>query len=80
MFDLKWNAAWRRHLLKEAERVVQADASDDAWRVYVRTVREDASAQDVARELGMTANNVYVTKHRVLERIREAVAELEGTR
>ena len=41
-------------------------------------MREGASASAVAQELGMTTNNVYVTKHRVLGRMREVVAELEG--
>jgi len=77
-FDAKWNAAWRKHLLREAERIVRSEVKADAWKVYTRLVREGANASAVAEELGMTKNNVYVTKHRVLGRMREVVAELEG--
>ena len=79
-FEDRWNAAWRKHMLRQAEQAVKRHVKPDAWRVFKRIVLEGAEPRAVAEELGMSVNNVYVTKHRVLGRMREAVEQLEGER
>lgn len=80
VFEERWNATWRKHTLRQAEQAVKRHVKPDAWRVFMRTVLEGAEPRAVAEELGMSVNNVYVTKHRVLGRMREAVEQLEGER
>lgn len=79
-FEDRWVAAWRKHTLRQAEEAVKTHVEPKAWRVFERTVLEGAEPRAVADELGMSVNNVYVTKHRVLGRVREAVEQLEGER
>ncbi len=78
VFEEQWNAAWRKHMLRQAEQAVKRHVKPHAWRVFKRIVFDGAEPRAVAEELGMSVNNVYVTKHRVLGRMREAVRDLEG--
>jgi len=79
-FEDRWNAAWRKHMLRQAEEAVKKHVKANAWLVFKRTVLEGVEPRVVAEELSMSVNNVYVTKHRMLERMREAVEQLEGER
>ena len=48
-----------------------------ALEVVEVTEQVDALTCDVAGDLGMTANDVYLAKHRCLARLREIVAQLD---
>lgn len=54
---------------------MQAEFEFATWTACWETVVEDRSATDVANELGMSVNAVYVAKSRVLRRLRE---QLDG--
>jgi RNA polymerase sigma-70 factor (ECF subfamily) len=62
-------------LLGRAVESVRAEFEDRTWRAFWRVTVEGASAADVARELGMTANAVYVARHRVMRRLREILSD-----
>jgi RNA polymerase sigma-70 factor (ECF subfamily) len=68
-------AEYRRHLVSRALEVMQADFEPVTWKACWAFVVEDRSAAEVARDLGLTINAVYLAKRRVLRRLR---AELEG--
>jgi DNA-directed RNA polymerase specialized sigma24 family protein len=41
-------------------------------------VREEKSADDAAKQLGITIKSVYNAKHRILKRIRELRADFDN--
>ena len=47
-----------------------------AWRAFQRVALDGESATEVARELGVSVNAVFIAKSRVLARLREEVAGL----
>jgi hypothetical protein len=73
-------ADWRQTLIEEALRQILCDPRTDAESVMVfRAVAlENESAAAVAARHGMTANNVYQIKNRLLNRVRSIVAQLEN--
>lgn len=48
------------------------------WRAFERQVFEDCSATEVAAELGVEVNVVYVARHKVTRMLRETVQRLEA--
>jgi RNA polymerase sigma-70 factor (ECF subfamily) len=66
---------YRRHLVRRALELVRTDFSAETWTAFTRFVLDDRSAPEVARELGVTPNAVYLARNRVLTRVRE---ELTG--
>jgi RNA polymerase sigma-70 factor (ECF subfamily) len=46
------------------------------WKAFQRTALEGASASEVAAELAMTTNAVFIARSRVLARLRQEAAEL----
>ena len=54
---------------------MKSDFEPATWQAFWRVVTQGESGVEVARDLGMSVNAVYVAKHRVLRRLRE---ELEG--
>jgi DNA-directed RNA polymerase specialized sigma24 family protein len=71
-------AEHRRVLLRWAMESVRPDCSPQDWEVFERRRREEPAAA-IAAALGMpSANAVHQAYHRVLVRLREAVAGLDG--
>lgn len=66
---------YRRHLVGRALELMQHDFQPTTWQACWRHVVEGKSAIEVGRELGITANAVYLAKSRVLRRLR---GELDG--
>jgi RNA polymerase sigma-70 factor (ECF subfamily) len=66
---------YRRHLVSRALEIMQADFEPTTWRACWEFVVEGRPATEVARELGLTVNAVYLAKGRVLRRLR---TELQG--
>ncbi len=68
-------AEYRRHLVVRALRLMEKDFRPTTWRACWENVAQGHPAEDVARELGITVNSVYLAKSRVLRRLRQ---ELDG--
>ncbi len=68
-------AEYRAQLVGRALRIMQAEFRPATWQACWRLVVDDCPADQVAAELGITANAVYIAKSRVLRRLRE---ELHG--
>lgn len=62
--------------LLKAVTVVQTEFESETWQAFWMVTFEDRSASDVAEDLAMTRNAVYLSKSRVLKRLRK---ELEST-
>lgn len=66
---------YRNHITRKALELMRADFEPETWRAFWEVVAEGRPAADVAADLGLTANAVYLAKGRVLRRLR---AELAG--
>jgi RNA polymerase sigma-70 factor (ECF subfamily) len=65
----------RRMLVRRALEIMQSAFEPTTWKACWEFVAQDRPAADVAVELGMTENAVYIAKARVLRRLR---AEMQG--
>jgi RNA polymerase sigma-70 factor (ECF subfamily) len=63
-------------LLRKALELMQTEFAPSTWRACWGTVAEGRAAADVAAELGMTENAVYIARSRVLRRLRRDLAGL----
>jgi RNA polymerase sigma-70 factor (ECF subfamily) len=70
-----WEREYHQELSRRALQLMQADFAPTTWKACWETVVEGRASQEVARELGITENAVYIAKGRVLRRLRE---ELNG--
>lgn len=70
-----WEHEHRQHLVARALELMKTDFEEKTWRACWECVVADRPAGEVAAELGMTSNAVYVAKYRVLRHLRR---ELEG--
>jgi RNA polymerase sigma-70 factor, ECF subfamily len=66
---------YRREVARRALRLMRTDFAPTTWKACWETVVRGRSAREVARELGLTENAVYIARCRVLRRLRQ---ELKG--
>jgi RNA polymerase sigma-70 factor (ECF subfamily) len=66
---------YRRHLVGRALALMEAEFQPQTWKACWESVVHGRAAAEVAAELGMTPNAVYLARSRVLRRLRE---ELQG--
>jgi RNA polymerase sigma-70 factor (ECF subfamily) len=66
-------AAW---LMQRAARLIERDFEPVTWQAFHRYVLDDRPAAEVAVELGITRNAVYLSSNRVLARLRQDLAGL----
>jgi RNA polymerase sigma-70 factor (ECF subfamily) len=67
---------YRRYLARRALELMQKEFQPATWRACWESVVNDRPAAEVAGELGLTINAVYLAKSRVLRRLREELAGL----
>jgi RNA polymerase sigma factor (sigma-70 family) len=73
-----FGAEYRRQLLCWAIEEVRGEFTDLTWKAFWATGVEGRPAAEVAQELGTTVGTVYHCKSKVMARLRERVAEVEG--
>ena len=64
------------YLVHRALRLMQAEFRPATWRACWEHAVNGRSAEDIAHELGMSVNAVYVARSRVLRRLREYLERL----
>jgi RNA polymerase sigma-70 factor (ECF subfamily) len=64
---------YRAHLRGRALRLIQSEFSSSTWQAFWATVVDGRPAVEVAAEVGLTPNAVYLARGRVLRRLREAL-------
>jgi RNA polymerase sigma-70 factor (ECF subfamily) len=74
--DDLWNAEYNQYLAKRALEIMQAEFEPATWQAVWLTTVEGRRTADVAAELGITSNAVFVARSRVLRRLREELAGL----
>jgi RNA polymerase sigma-70 factor (ECF subfamily) len=71
-----WNEEHDRHVAHTLLNVIRTDFEPKTWHAFERTTLHGAKAADVATELGMSANAVFIAKSRVLRRLRREMQEI----
>lgn len=71
-----WEAEYRQELTERALELIQTDFAPTTWQACWEFVARGRPASDVARELGISENAVYLAKCRVLRRLRDELAGL----
>lgn len=55
--------------------LIQTEFTETTWKAFLRVVVDHVSPKEVARELGLSLNAIYLAKSRVLRRIRDEFHE-----
>lgn len=63
-------------LCKRALSLIRHEFNDTAWTAFLRVVVERQQPTDVARDLEISVNTVYLSKSRILRRLREEIGSL----
>ena len=66
----------RRELVHWATEQIRSEFTEQTWEIFWKTSIEGVTAADVASSTGRSVGAVYVTRHRVLTRLKEKVAEV----
>lgn len=69
-------AEYQQYVVRRALALMQAEFHEATWKACWEFVVNDRPAQEVARDLGISVNAVYLAKSRVLRRLREELAGL----
>lgn len=62
-------------LVRRALAMIRPDFSEASWQAFERVVMEDQLPEDVARDLAISPNAVYIAKSRILRRLRDELGE-----
>jgi RNA polymerase sigma-70 factor (ECF subfamily) len=65
-----------RTLLHRALELVRLDFEDRTWQAFWRIAVEGQAVADVARDLGMSRNAVYIARSRILQRLHQEFGDL----
>ena len=71
-----WETEYRQELARRALRLIQTEFAPTTWKACWETVVHGRPTQEVAQELGISENAVYVAKCRVLRRLRQELSGL----
>jgi RNA polymerase sigma-70 factor (ECF subfamily) len=74
--DAFWETEYHRHLVARALEVMRAEFQPSTWQACWEFVVCGKSAAEVAAQLGLSENAVYIAKCRVLRRLRQELAGL----
>ncbi len=75
--DEATEAEYRGYLLSRILQIVQTDFPESTWQIFQQVAIAGRPATEVAAELSVTVNAVYLARSRVLARLREELAELD---
>lgn len=72
-FDLEWH----RETLRWVAQQVRGEFESTTWTAFWDTAIEQVSAQEVAERTGRSVGAVYIARSRVMQRIKQRIAELD---
>ena len=74
-----WEEEWQQAVLRQCLDVVRREFDGKTVQAFEMFAWKGRPAQEVAEQLGMTANAVFLVKHRVMKRIRDLLPQMEET-
>jgi DNA-directed RNA polymerase specialized sigma24 family protein len=73
----EWDREYRRHVLDHAMEEIRSRIEPKTWACFEEHTLRRRRADEIAAELGMTVNAVYVNAFRTIERIRAQCRDYE---
>jgi len=67
---------YRQYLTGRALQLLQHEYATPTWKAFWEYVVQDRPGSEVAREMGMTVNSLYLIKSRILGRLRQELGGL----
>lgn len=67
----QWNREHNEHVTSYLLNRVRSEVSDKNWRAFQRFALDGLSADEVAKELGISPNSVFIAKSRILASLRK---------
>ncbi|MCE9567744.1 MAG: sigma-70 family RNA polymerase sigma factor [Planctomycetes bacterium] len=64
---------YRRAVVRRGLNLIRPEFGETAWAAFEKLMLHNRTAAEIATELGITANAVYLARHRVLIRLREEI-------
>src|SRR5262249_60000951 len=71
----RWDREHDEHVARRLLELLRPEFQPNTWRAFERLMLEGGKPDEVAAELGLSVNAVFIAKSRVLRRLRE---EAEG--
>lgn len=71
-----WDQEHDRHIMRQLLQQLREDFAKQTWQAFERFALQSRPAAEVARELGISTNAVFIAKSRVLSRLRRESAGL----
>ena len=78
VLDAIWEREWQNNLLEAAVAQVKRTMDPQKYQIFDLYVNKGCSPEQVAAQFDISANLVYVTKHRVTEAIKAELLRLEA--
>lgn len=72
-----WDSEWKKHLFTSALERVKGQVSARAYQIFDLCVLQEKSTTEAAEAVGVSAGNIYITKHRVALLLKKEVRALE---
>ncbi len=68
-------AEYRKTLVDNGLRTIRGEFAEHTWAAFEQLMVQNRKAADVAANLGLTKNAVYIAQSRVLARLRQVIEE-----
>ncbi|HBE67334.1 MAG TPA: sigma-70 family RNA polymerase sigma factor [Planctomycetaceae bacterium] len=75
--DEQWELEYRQRLFQWALEQVKPEFNGTTWKAFWRTAVDGAKPVKVAEQLSLKVGSVYVSKNRVLRRLREVISTVD---
>lgn len=72
-----WDEEWRDSVLRQCLEEVRREFDAKTIQAFELFAWKGLPAQEVADQIGVTSNAVFISKHRVMKRIRELLPQME---
>lgn len=66
-----WDEEHDRHVTQQLLQTLRSEFQETSWKAFLAVAIEGRSPNDVAAELGITVNAVFIAKSRILSRLRQ---------
>jgi RNA polymerase sigma-70 factor (ECF subfamily) len=76
--DEIWEAEWKKRLMEEALEGVKKQVAPKQFQIFDLYVLQDTPIESITRALGVSANQVYLAKHRVSEVLKEELKKADS--
>ena len=68
----------RRAIVRWASEQIRPEFSELTWDIFWKTAMQDVSVAEVSKSSGRSIGAIYVSRHRVLARLKEKIAEVSN--